>query len=103
MAGEVEGEHESRGMNIRMGYLQRAIQATLTIWLSLAIVIIVIFGLSEDLRVAGVDREANVQITFIIALGLILLVLWLLPRSFLTLKEEREDDTRWRYIEHFLL
>ena len=45
-----------------MGYLQRAIQATLTIWLSLAIVIIVIFGLSEDLRVAGVDREANVQI-----------------------------------------
>ena len=103
MAGEVEGEHESRGMNIRMGYLQRAIQATLTILLSLAIVIIVIFGLSESLRVAGVDREANLLITFIVALGLILLGLWLLPRSFLTLKEERQDDARWRYTQHVLL
>ena len=89
MAGEVEGEHESRGMNIRMGYLQRAIQATLTILMSLAVVIIVIFGLSESLRVAGVDREANLLITFIVALGLILLVLWLLPRSFLTLQDEK--------------
>src|SRR5438067_6844186 len=103
MAGEVEGEHESRGMNIRMGYLQRAIQATLTILLSLAVVIIVIFGLSESLRVAGVDREANLLITFIVALGLILLGLWLLPRSFLTLKEERQDDARWRYTQHVLL
>jgi len=103
MAGEVEGEHESRGMNISMGYLQRAIQATLTILLSLAVVIIVIFGLSESLRVAGVDREANLLITFIFALGLILLGLWLLPRSFLTLKEERQDDARWRYTQHVLL
>ena len=102
MAGEVEGEHESRGMNIRMGYLQRTIQATLTILLSLAVVIIVIFGLSESLRVAGVDREANLLITFIVALGLILLGLWLLPRSFLTLKEERQDDARWRYTQHVL-
>jgi hypothetical protein len=43
---------------------------------------------SESLRVAGVDRDKNVLITFLVALGLILLVLWLLPRPFLTLKEE---------------
>jgi len=67
-----------------MGYLQRALQATLTIWLSLAVVIIAVFGLSESLRVAGADRDENVLITFLVALGLILLVLWLLPRSFLT-------------------
>ena len=58
----------------------------MTIWLSLAVVIIVAFGLSESLRVAGVDRDENVLITFLVALGLILLVLWLLPRSLLTLK-----------------
>ena len=84
MAGEVEDDHESRGMNTSKGYLQRALQATLTIWLSLAVVIIAVFGLSESLRVAGVDRDQNVLITFLVALGLILLVLWLLPRSFLT-------------------
>jgi len=89
MAGEVEDDHESRGMNTSKGYLQRALQATLTIWLSLAVVILVVFGLSESLRVAGADRDENVLITFLVALGLILLVLWLLPRSFLTLKEEK--------------
>ena len=84
MAGEVEDDHESKGVNISKGYLQRVLQATLTIWLSLAVVIIAVFGLSESLRVAGVDRDENVLITFLVALGLILLVLWLLPRSFLT-------------------
>ena len=102
MAGEVEDEHETRGVNTSMGYLQRTLQATLTIWLSLAVVIIVVFGLSESLRVAGVDRDENVLITFLVALGLILLALWLVPRSFLTLKEERQNGARQRYIQHVL-
>src|SRR6266480_961195 len=102
MAGEVEDDHESRGVNTSTGYLQRALQATLTIWLSLVVVILAVFGLSESLRVAGADRDDNVLITFLVALGLILLVLWLLPRSFLTLKEERQDDIRQRYIQNVL-
>jgi len=53
------------------------------------VVNIAAFGLSESLRVAGVERNENVLITFLVSLGLILLALWLLPRSFLTLKEER--------------
>lgn len=100
MMGEVADEHETRGVNI--GYLRRTLQATLTIWLSLIVVIIAAFGLSESLRVAGVDRDENILITFIVALGLILLALWLLPRSFLTLKEERQDDVRQRYIQQVL-
>src|SRR5437764_1766303 len=103
MAGEVEDDHKSRRVNISMGYLQRTLQATLTIWLSLTVVIIAVFGLSESLRVAGVDRGENVLITFLVALGLILLALWLLPRAFLTLKEERQDSVRQRYIQHVLL
>ncbi len=71
MAGEVEDDHESRGMNTSKGYLQRTLQATLTIWLSLAVVILVVFGLSESLRVAGADKDENVLITFLVALGLI--------------------------------
>lgn len=102
MAGEVEDDRETRGVNTSMGYLQRTIQATLTIWLSLVVVIIAIFGFSENLRVAGVDRDENVLITFLVGLGLILLVLWLLPRSFLTLKEEKRDVVRQRYIQHVL-
>src|SRR6266478_622384 len=102
MAREVEDEHETRGVNTSMGYLQRTLQATLTIWLILAVVIIAVFGLSESLRVAGVDRDENVLITFLVALGLILLALWLLPRSFLTLKEERQDGVRQRFIQHVL-
>ena len=102
MMGEVEDDHETRRMNTSMGYLQRTIQATLTICLSLAVVIIAIFGLSESLRVAGVDRDENVLITFLVALGLNVLALWLLPRSFLTLKEERQDGVRQRYIQHVL-
>jgi len=89
-------------MNTSKGYLQRTLQATLTIWLSLAVVILVVFGLSESLRVAGADKDENVLITFLVAPGLILLVLWLLPRSFLTLKEEWQDDVRHRYIQNVL-
>src|SRR6266699_6496667 len=102
MAREVEDDHETRGVNANMGYLQRTIQATVTIWLSLTVVIVAVFGLSESLRVAGVDRAENLLITFLVALGLILLVLWLLPRSFLTLKEERQDGVRQRYIQNVL-
>src|SRR5437868_7837084 len=102
MAREVEDDHETRDINTSMAYLQRTIEATLTIWLSLAVVIIAVFGLSESLRVAGVDRAENVLITFLVALVLILLALWLLPRSFLTLKEEGQDGVRQRYIQHVL-
>ncbi len=67
-----------------MSYLQRAVQATVTIWLSLVVVIVAVFGLSESLRVAGVEGNEDLLITFLVALGLILLALWLLPRSVLT-------------------
>ena len=103
MAGEVEDEHEIRGVNTSMDYLQRSLQATLTIWLSLAVVIIAAFGLSETLRVAGGESNANLLIPFIFSLGLIFLVLLLLPRSFLTLKEANKDDIRQRYIQQVLL
>ncbi len=102
MAREVEDDHETRGMNTSMGYLQRTIQATLTIWLSLAVVSIAVFGLSESLRVAGVDRDENVLITFLVALVLNVLALWLLPRSFLTLKEEGQEGVRQSYIQNVL-
>ncbi len=71
-----------------MAYLQRTLLATLTILLSLTAVILAAFGISESLRLAGVERSENVLITFLVSLGLLLLALWLLPRSFLTLKEE---------------
>ena len=102
MSREVEDDHETRGMNTSMGYLQRTIQATLTIWLSLAVVSIAVFGLSESLRVAGVDRDENVLITFLVALVLNVLALWLLPRSFLTLKEEGQEGVRQSYIQNVL-
>ena len=84
MMGEVEDNHETRGVNASKGYLQRTLQATLTIWLSLVVVVIAAFGLSESLRVAGVEGDVDLLVAFIVALGLILLALWLLPRSFLT-------------------
>jgi hypothetical protein len=84
MRGEVEDDHESRGVNSSRGYLQRALQATLTILFSLAAIIIVAIGLYAVLRVAGVEGDENLLITFIVALALILLALWLLPRSVLT-------------------
>ena len=81
-----------------MGYLQRTLQATLTIMLSVTVVILVAFGLSESLRLAGIERTDNILITFIVSLGLMLLALWLLPRSFLTLKEGAEQG----YLHHIL-
>ncbi len=102
MEREFEDDHETRGMNTSMGYLQRTIQATVTIWLSLTVVNLAVFGLSESLRVAGVEGNEDLLITFLVALGLILLALWLLPRSFLTLKEERQDGVGQRYIQNVL-
>jgi hypothetical protein len=81
-----------------MGYLQRTLQATLTIMLSVTVVILAAFGLSESLRLAGVERTDNILITFIVSVGLVLLALWLLPRSLLTLKEGAEQG----YLYHIL-
>src|SRR6266567_9607357 len=103
MAREVEDDHETRGMNTSMGYLQRTIQATVTIWLSLTVVNLAVFGLSESLKVAGVEGNEDLLITFLEALGLILLALWLLPRSVLTLKEEPQEGVRHRYMQQVLL
>ena len=102
MKGEVANDGETRGVNTSMGYLQRVLGATLIIWLSLVVMIIAAFGLSESLRVAGVERNENLLITFLVSLGLILLALWLLPQSFLTLKEEKQDGDRQGYIQHAL-
>jgi hypothetical protein len=102
MRRKVEDNHESRGVKTSRGYLKRALQATLTIWLSLAVVSIAVFGLSESLRVAGADSDENVLIPFIVALGLILLALWLLPRSFLTWKAEQQDGVRQSYLHQVL-
>jgi cytochrome c oxidase subunit IV len=97
-----DDNHTTKRVTTKTSYLQRALQATLTIWLSLIVVSIVVFGLSESLRLAGVERNQNLLITFIVALGLILLALWLVPRSFLTFKEEQKDDVRQRYVQHVL-
>ena len=100
---EVTGDDRtSRRVATGTGYLQRALQATLTMWLSLLVVSIVVFGLSESLRLAGVESNSNLLITFIVALVLILLALWLMPRSLLTLKEKQKDDARQRYVQHVL-
>ena len=45
---------------IKMRYLQRTLQETLTIVLSVTVVIVEAFGLSESLRLAGVERADNV-------------------------------------------
>ncbi len=81
-----------------MGYLRRTLQATLTILLSVTVVISLAFGLSESLRLAGVESAGNVEITFIVSLGLVLLALWLFPRSLATLKEGAEHG----YLHHIL-
>lgn len=81
-----------------MSYLQRALQATLAITLSVTVVILVAYGLSESLRLAGFERTDNVLITFIVSLGLVLLAFWLSPRSLLTLKEGAEQS----YLHHIL-
>ena len=86
-----------------MGYLQRTLQATLTIALNATIVILAAFGLSESLRLAGVERTDNVLITFIVSLGLVLLALWLLPRSLVTLKEGTEQGYLHRILQSLAL
>ena len=86
-----------------MGYLQRTLQATLTIALNATIVILAAFGLSESLRLAGVERTDNVLITFIVSLGLVLLALWLLPRSLLTLKDGTEQGYLHRILQSLAL
>jgi hypothetical protein len=81
-----------------MSYLQRTLQATLTIVLIVTLVIVAAFGLSESLRLAGVERADNILITFVVSLGLVLLAVWLMPRSLLTLKEGTEQG----YLHHIL-
>jgi hypothetical protein len=86
-----------------MGYLQRTLQATLTIALNVTVVILAAFGLSESLRLAGVEGTDNVLIPFIVSLGLVLLALWLLPRSLVTLKEGTEQGYLHRILQSFAL
>ena len=86
-----------------MGYLQRTLQATLTIALNVTVVILAAFGLSESLRLAGVERTDNVLITFIVSLGLLLLALWLLPRSLVTLKDGTEQGYLHRILQSLAL
>jgi hypothetical protein len=86
-----------------MGYLQRTLQATLTIALNVTVVILAAFGLSKSLRLAGVERTDNVLITFIVSLGLVLLALWLLPRSLVTLKEGAEQGYLHRILQSLAL
>ena len=86
-----------------MGYLQRTLQATLTIALNVTVVILAAFGLSESLRLAGIERTDNVLITFIASLGLVLLALWLLPRSLVTLKEGTEHGYLHRILQSLAL
>jgi hypothetical protein len=80
--------HENGEAKTGEGYFQRAIRATLTTWLVLTMVIIAAFGLSETLRLAGVEPVANLLIAFLSSLLLLLVALWLLPGSFVTLKAE---------------
>jgi hypothetical protein len=94
--------HENREVMTGEGYIQRALRATLTIWLILTVVIVAAFGLSETLRVAGVERETNLLIAFLSSLLLILVALWLLPRTLLTLKAKEKDERKQRYIQQVL-
>ena len=94
--------HENGQAKTGEGFFQRALRATLTIWLILTVGIVAAFGLSETLRVAGVEREANLLIAFLSSLLLLLVALWLLPRTLLTLKAEEKDEGRQRYIQQVL-
>ncbi len=77
---------------VRQSYIQNVLFALSVIWAILAVIILVAIGLYAALRVAGVEGDENVLITFIVSLGLILLALWLLPRSLLTLKAEQQGE-----------
>ena len=94
--------HEKGEAKSGEGYIQRAIRATLTTWLVLTMVIIAAFGLSETLRLAGVAQEANLPIVFFSSLPALLLALWMLPRTLLTLKVKEKDEGRQRYIQRVL-
>jgi SNF family Na+-dependent transporter len=72
----------------RQRYIQQVLQSLSVIWIVLAVVTIVTIGLYSLLRVAGIERDENLLISFLFSLLLLLATLWLLPRSFLTLKAE---------------
>ena len=100
---EEAGDRRATGRaRTRTDYMWQTLQAALTIWLSLIVVSIVAFGLSENLRLAGVESNQTLLISFLVALGLILLALWLLPRPFLTLKAEPKGNIRQSYINSVL-
>ena len=95
--------HENREAKTREGYVQRATRTALTIWLFLTMVMLATFGLSETLRLAGVEPGANLLIAFLSALLLLLVALWALPGTLLTLKKGKEkDEGRQRYIQQVL-
>src|SRR5260370_33711946 len=82
-----------------MGYLQRTLQATLTIALNVTVVILAAFGLSESLRLAGFERTDNLLLTFIASIGLVLMAPSLLPRSPVTLKEGPREGYLHRILQ----
>ena len=72
----------------RQRYIQQVLQSLPVIWIVLAAVAIAAIGLYSLLRVAGIEQDENLLISFLFSLLLLLATLWLLPRSFLTLKAE---------------
>lgn len=94
--------HENGEAKTAEGYIQRAIRATLTSWLVLTMVIIAAFGLSETLRLAGVEPGATLLIAFLSSLLVLLVALWALPRTLITLKVKEKDESRQRYIQRVL-
>ena len=64
MKRKTRGIPENREVHPGTGYIQRTLQATLTIWFILTVVIIAAFGLSETFRVAGIKRDTKLLITF---------------------------------------
>jgi heme/copper-type cytochrome/quinol oxidase subunit 4 len=83
---------EERQDGVRHRYIQNVLFALSVIWATLAAIILVAIGLYAALRVTGVEGDENLLITFIVSIGLILLALWLLPRSLLTLKAEQQGE-----------
>src|SRR5260370_19808487 len=94
--------HENGEAKTGEGYIQRAIRASLTTWLVLTMVIMAVFCLSETLRLAGVEPGANLLIAFLSSLLLLLVALWALPRTLITLKVKEKDEGRQRYIQQVL-
>jgi hypothetical protein len=73
------------------GYLHRILQSLALAWVAVAVLLIVSIGLYAALAAVGVEAKQNLLITFLVSPGLLLLALWLLPRSLLTLKEGQKD------------